>query len=101
MISLLFRSRRRNGDLQFAAHLTVARVRRGGRPTVPDWRVEAEWLVDELSVVRSELHRDGAQYRIIHFATHGLVDSEHPELSAIVLSSVDRNGRTTNGNAAL
>jgi CHAT domain-containing protein/tetratricopeptide (TPR) repeat protein len=40
---------------------------------------------------------DIEQYRIIHFATHGLVDSEHPELSAIVLSLVDRNGQTTNG----
>jgi len=40
---------------------------------------------------------DIEQYRIIHFATHGFVDSEHPELSAIVLSSVDRNGQTTNG----
>ncbi len=40
---------------------------------------------------------DIEQYRILHFATHGLVDSEHPEWSAIVLSSVDRNGQITNG----
>ena len=29
------------------------------------------------------------QYRIVHFATHGLLNSQHPELSGIVLSLVD------------
>jgi CHAT domain-containing protein/Tfp pilus assembly protein PilF len=33
------------------------------------------------------------QYRIIHFATHGDLDTEHPELSAIVLSLFDSHGR--------
>jgi len=37
------------------------------------------------------------QYQIVHFATHGFLDSEHPELSGIVLSMVDRNGVRTNG----
>jgi CHAT domain-containing protein len=36
-------------------------------------------------------------YRIIHIASHGLVDGEHPELSAVVLSLVDRNGRPLDG----
>jgi CHAT domain-containing protein len=27
-----------------------------------------------------------SNYRIIHFATHGLLNSEHPELSGLVLS---------------
>ena len=56
-------------DRQFAAHLTVARARRGGAPTVPDWRFEAEWLVDEISVVRSELHPEGARYRVVRSVT--------------------------------
>jgi CHAT domain-containing protein/Tfp pilus assembly protein PilF len=34
-----------------------------------------------------------AQYRFIHFATHGLVDEKHPELSGIVLSLFDSQGR--------
>jgi CHAT domain-containing protein len=38
-----------------------------------------------------------AGYRIIHFATHGLLDSEHPELSGLVLSLVDQNGRSQDG----
>ena len=38
-----------------------------------------------------------AQYRIIHFATHGLLDSRHPELSGLVLSLVDEHGKQQNG----
>ena len=37
------------------------------------------------------------QYRIVHFATHGLVNNTHPELSGVVLSLVDENGRPQNG----
>ncbi|MFN0086733.1 MAG: CHAT domain-containing tetratricopeptide repeat protein [Blastocatellia bacterium] len=33
------------------------------------------------------------QYRYLHFATHGLMDSERPGLSALVLSLVDENGK--------
>ncbi|HSE25315.1 MAG TPA: CHAT domain-containing protein [Pyrinomonadaceae bacterium] len=38
-----------------------------------------------------------SQYQIIHFATHGFIDSEHPELSGIVLTMVDRNGASMDG----
>jgi CHAT domain-containing protein len=37
------------------------------------------------------------QYRYVHFATHGLLNSQHPELSGIVLSLVDANGGEQNG----
>jgi CHAT domain-containing protein/Tfp pilus assembly protein PilF len=37
------------------------------------------------------------RYRVIHFATHGLLDSRNPELSGIVLSMVDRNGNPQDG----
>ncbi|HXG67373.1 MAG TPA: CHAT domain-containing protein, partial [Blastocatellia bacterium] len=37
------------------------------------------------------------QYRIIHFATHGLLNSRHPELSGLVLSLVDEHGQPQNG----
>jgi hypothetical protein len=40
---------------------------------------------------------DVRQYQIIHFATHGILNSEHPELSGILLSMVDRNGSDTDG----
>jgi CHAT domain-containing protein/Tfp pilus assembly protein PilF len=37
------------------------------------------------------------QYQIVHFATHGFLNSEQPELSGIVLTMVDQNGVNTNG----
>ncbi len=38
-----------------------------------------------------------ARYRFVHFATHGLLNSQHPELSGIVLSLVDEHGQTQDG----
>ncbi|HET9314977.1 MAG TPA: CHAT domain-containing protein, partial [Vicinamibacteria bacterium] len=38
-----------------------------------------------------------ADYRIVHFATHGLLNSARPELSALVLSLVDEKGREQDG----
>ena len=37
------------------------------------------------------------RYRIVHFATHGLLNNEHPDLSGIILSMVDEQGRPQNG----
>jgi CHAT domain-containing protein len=36
-------------------------------------------------------------YRIVHFATHALVNSRHPELSGLVLSLVGRDGTPEDG----
>ncbi|RCJ42715.1 hypothetical protein A6770_07495 [Nostoc minutum NIES-26] len=38
-----------------------------------------------------------SQYRMVHFATHGILNSKHPELSGIVLSLFDELGRPQNG----
>ncbi len=38
-----------------------------------------------------------ARYRLLHFATHGLLNAEHPELSGLVLSRVDEHGRPRDG----
>ncbi len=38
-----------------------------------------------------------AGYRLLHFATHGLLDSRHPELSSLVLSLVDERGEPRDG----
>src|SRR5262249_32841208 len=40
---------------------------------------------------------DLRQYRILHFATHGLINSRHAELSGIVLSLVNQKGEPQNG----
>lgn len=41
------------------------------------------------------------EYRILHFATHGFLNSEHPELSGIVLSMVNQDGSKANGFMSL
>jgi CHAT domain-containing protein len=43
------------------------------------------------------LKADLTQFRIVHFASHSVVDDERPELSGIVLSLVDRTGRRQDG----
>src|SRR5262249_44453416 len=40
---------------------------------------------------------DLQSYRYIHFATHGLLNNTHPELSGLVFSMVDRQGQERNG----
>jgi tetratricopeptide (TPR) repeat protein len=37
------------------------------------------------------------QYRIVHFATHGFMNNERPQLSGLVLSLVDPNGKPRDG----
>lgn len=46
------------------------------------------------SAAMSDQLRD---YRIVHFATHGLINNQNPDLSGIVLSLVDEQGRPQNG----
>jgi CHAT domain-containing protein len=38
-----------------------------------------------------------ANYRIVHFATHGIVNDRHPELSGVILSLFDRAGKSQDG----
>ena len=40
---------------------------------------------------------DLSQYRYVHFATHGYLDTQYPGLSAIVLSMVDQQGKPQDG----
>ncbi|KAB8320038.1 CHAT domain-containing protein, partial [Tolypothrix campylonemoides VB511288] len=41
------------------------------------------------------------QFRILHFATHGFVNQDQPELSGIVLSLVDKKGKPITGHLRL
>ena len=38
-----------------------------------------------------------SQYRIVHLATHALLNTAHPDLSGVALSLVDRQGKPQNG----
>lgn len=76
---------------------------------LPFTRHEAETILalvpdsQEFSAIDFEASRATAtantlsQYQIVHFATHGFVDSLSPELSGIVLSLVDENGNPEDG----
>jgi CHAT domain-containing protein len=78
-------------------------------PRLPFSRREAEAIVaaaspgDRLEAVDFQASRTTAtsaelsQYRIVHFATHGVLDSRTPALSGIILSLVDQQGRPQDG----
>lgn len=46
---------------------------------------------------RTALSEQLAEYRYVHFATHGILNAEHPELSGIVLSLLDERGNRQDG----
>jgi CHAT domain-containing protein len=78
-------------------------------PQLPYSRTEAEAIIsvapkgESKAALGFDASRSTAmspelsKYRIIHFATHGVVDFEHPELSGIVLSMVDEKGQPQDG----
>ncbi|MCI0485008.1 MAG: CHAT domain-containing protein [Blastocatellia bacterium] len=43
------------------------------------------------------INEDLKPYRIIHFAAHGVLNTDNPDSSCIVLSTVDERGRSQNG----
>jgi len=49
------------------------------------------------TVISEEL----SNFRIIHFATHGLLDFQHPKLSCLLLSRFDRTGKPQDGSLRL
>lgn len=80
-----------------------------GFPRLPSSRKEAEAIYSiaggqrVMKALGFDANRPAAispelkQYRFIHFATHGLLNSEQPELSGLVLSLVDEKGNAQNG----
>ena len=59
----------------------------------PDRMRALDFDASRSTAVSPELGR----YRFVHFGTHGLLDSAHPELSGIVLSMFDRKGHEQDG----
>jgi CHAT domain-containing protein/tetratricopeptide (TPR) repeat protein len=76
---------------------------------LPDTRQEAENILklipantktqafDFKASRENVLNSNLSQYRIIHFATHGILNTTRPELSAVVMSLVDQKGNSQNG----
>ncbi|MBD2606430.1 CHAT domain-containing protein [Scytonema hofmannii FACHB-248] len=80
-------------------------LKRNGLDPLPGTREEAEKILKLVSPSQS-IHaydfdanynfvtsKELKQYRFLQFATHGIVDTTNPELSGIVLSLVDKQGK--------
>jgi tetratricopeptide (TPR) repeat protein len=82
---------------------------RGGFSRLPYSREEAESIaalvptsslmkaLDFQASRKTAARADLSRYGVIHFATHGLLNSEHPELSGLVLSLVNEDGSPQDG----
>ncbi|WP_228058827.1 CHAT domain-containing tetratricopeptide repeat protein [Nostoc sp. LEGE 06077] len=58
---------------------------------------KAKQAVDFTASRTTATSNELSQYSIVHFATHGIINSKHPELSGIVLSLFDQSGKPQNG----
>ena len=99
------------GEIQLARSAQESGVTRSGEslPRLKATRQEAEAILSFVAPEQSKEVLDFsanratatstelAQYRYVHFATHGLLDSQHPELSGVVLSLVDERGEQVDG----
>jgi CHAT domain-containing protein/tetratricopeptide (TPR) repeat protein len=95
-------------DLPYAAE-RIDEVRGGPLTRLPFSREEAAAIAaianrpDTLTAMDFNASRTTALsgslagYRIVHFATHGLIDTEHPDLSGLVLSLVNDRGVVQDG----
>jgi CHAT domain-containing protein/tetratricopeptide (TPR) repeat protein len=78
-------------------------------PRLPGTRKEAERILSlipeqeqmhafDFAANRAAIADPGfGQYRYVHFATHGFLNSQHPELSGILLSMYDQQGGQQDG----
>jgi CHAT domain-containing protein len=96
---------------------TVAQALRGSDavgpridfPRLPSTRQEAEAILAMIPEDRrlaalgfnatkaAAMNPDLKRYRIVHFATHTVLDDDHPDLSSLVLSLVDEKGNSQSG----
>jgi CHAT domain-containing protein len=59
---------------------------------------EEAFVVSGFDATRDRLlNLDLTQFAILHFATHGLLDPEHPENSGLMLCTVDQAGQSQTG----
>ncbi len=95
------------GVAQAAADAGLAGVQ---IPRLPGTRKEAEQILALVPAAAGRMHvfdfatnraavtnADLGAYRYVHFATHGFLDSQHPELSGLLLSMYDQQGVPQDG----
>jgi len=87
----------------------AAGINGGGFPRLPGTRQEAEQIIAYAPSGQGRLVTDFAAnralaiseaiqlYQIVHFATHGVISAEQPQLSGLVLSLVNPQGGFENG----
>jgi CHAT domain-containing protein len=86
------RSEARGGPytrLRFSRQEADAIAKAGGSQTFQ--------ALDFTAAKKTISERDLKKFDIIHFATHGYLDTAHPDLSGLVLSLVDSNGEVVDG----
>jgi CHAT domain-containing protein len=95
----LTRAIRDVGGSQYIARLpasrdeaeAIAKVLRSPDP-------QAVHVALDFDASRANVLTDGlTRFRLVHFATHGVVDARHPEMSGLILSLVDRRGKRQDG----
>lgn len=96
-------------DLERAVSDVGLHSDRGTLSRLPFTREEAEVILaavtkgDGMKVVDFDANvtfaksAELSEYRIVHFATHGLLNTEHPMLSGLVLSLVNHQGQPQDG----
>ena len=86
-------------DVGFGTELPRLRATREEAEAISAALPSARLLVamDFNANLHTALSQEMDQYRIWHFATHGLLDSKSPDLSGIVFSLVDQQGHPTPG----
>jgi CHAT domain-containing protein len=85
-----------SGDGMRIPRLQASREEADAIMSVTPWRSGFQAMGFEASRA-TVMKADLGNYRIVHFATHGLLNNEHPELSGIVLSLFDRTGQSQDG----
>lgn len=101
---------RRDPDDEVVRSASDARVLKNGQlPRLPFTRLEAE-AICKIAEKEKPFKATGfeasravveqtplADYRILHFATHAIVNDQHPELTGLIMSLVDEKGKPQNG----
>ncbi len=82
-------------EAQFGRLLNTRREATAILALVPE--SERKQALDFQASRATALSPELGQYRIVHFATHGLLNNIHPELSGIVLSLVNEKGQPQEG----
>jgi CHAT domain-containing protein/tetratricopeptide (TPR) repeat protein len=87
-------SRARASDGQYYGRLRFSRVEAGAILRSSPGALQA---LDFDATKTAVASRDLRKYGILHFATHGTVNTDRPDLSGLVFSLVDREGKPIDG----